>query len=314
MVREGRVSMRIAVFGAGGIGGYFGGRLALAGAEVHLIARGAHLSALQEKGLRVRSIAGDFQVQLPATDDPRSIGPCDFVLFCVKSYDTEKAAARLHPLLDRETAVVSLQNGVDNEEKIARAIGWPHVMGGAAYIFATVAEPGVIEHTAGPGRIAFGEMDGTRSERAERLLALCQEAGIPAEIREDIQVVLWEKFAFICAQAGLTATTRLPTGELREIPETLEMFREVVEEVASVGRAEGVPLPEDLVDRTVATFQSLDPGAFSSLHHDLTHGRRMELEALHGTVVRLARKHGIAVPMCEAIYAILKPWAARQEK
>ncbi|MDR5694658.1 MAG: 2-dehydropantoate 2-reductase [Armatimonadota bacterium] len=306
--------MKIAVYGAGGIGGYFGGRLALAGADVHLIARGVHLSALQEGGLRVRSIAGDFEIRLPATDDPRAIGPCDYVLFCVKSYDTESAAAHLHPLLHQNTAVLSLQNGIDNEKKIAQAIGWRHVMGGAAYIFATIAEPGVIVHNAGPGRIAFGEMDGTRSERAERFLALCREAGIPAEIREDIQVVLWEKFAFICAQAGVTATTRLPTGEIREIPETLEIFRRVVQEVMRVGRAEGIPLSEDLVDRCIATFRSLDPGAYSSLHHDLTHGRRMELEALHGTVVRLARKHGILVPMCEAIYAILKPWAARQEK
>lgn len=199
---------RIAVFGAGGIGGYFGGRLALAGVDVHLIGRGAHLRALREHGLRVRSIRGDFATLVHATDDPFEVGACDYVLFCVKSYDTDDAAERLSPLLHKEAEVVSLQNGVGNEDKIAAAIGEHHVLGGAAYIFASVTEPGVIVHTSGAGALAFGELDGSRNERGERLLALCGEAGIPAELVADIRTRLWQKFAFICAQAGLTASAR----------------------------------------------------------------------------------------------------------
>ena len=168
---------RIAVYGAGGVGGYFGARLARAGAEVHFIARGAHLHALREHGLRVRSVKGDFQVQAQVTDDPADIGPCQFVLFCVKTFDTDAAAARLGPLVRDGTAVVSLQNGVENEEKLARAVGEDHVMGGAAFIFAEIAEPGVIVHGGGPASITFGELDGRTSQRARRLLAWCEQAG-----------------------------------------------------------------------------------------------------------------------------------------
>src|SRR5215469_14428374 len=177
---EGWRSVRIAVYGAGGVGGYFGGRLAQAGAEVHFIARGAHLQALRERGLKVRSVKGDFEVQAPATDDPADVGSCDFVLFCVKTFDTEAAAARLGPLVGEGTAVVSLQNGVESEEQLARAVGADHVMGGAAFIFAEIAEPGVIAHTGGPASITFGELDGRASERAKRLLARCQQAGVQA--------------------------------------------------------------------------------------------------------------------------------------
>jgi len=305
--------VRIAVYGTGGVGGYFGGKLAQAGADVHFIARGAHLQALREGGLRVRSLRGDFTVRVQATDDPGDVGPVDYVLFCVKSFDTEESARRLDPLLETETAVVSLQNGVDNEEKIAREVGWDHIMGGAAYIFSTIAEPGVIEHTAGPGRVVFGEWDGSRSKRAETLLTLFHGAEVDAELSENIQAVLWSKFAFICAQAGMTASVRLPVGEIRAVPEARQMFRRIVEEAIAVAEASGVTLPADTVDRQTAFADGLEPGGFSSLHHDLTHERRMELETLHGTLVRLAREKGIAVPMSEAVYAILKPWAVRNE-
>src|SRR5499427_10894142 len=174
--------MRIAVYGAGGVGGYFGARLANAGAEVQFIARGAHLQALRERGLNVRSVKGDIEVRAPATDDPAEVGPCDFVLFCVKTFDTDAAAARLGPLIGAGTAVVSLQNGVENEDKLARAVGDDHVMGGAAFIFAEIAEPGVIAHTGGPAGITFGELDGGISGRAGRLLACCERSGFGAEL------------------------------------------------------------------------------------------------------------------------------------
>ena len=305
--------MRIAVYGTGGVGGYFGGRLAQAGADVHFIARGAHLRALRERGLRVRSVKGDFEVQAPATDDPADIGACDFVLFCVKAFDTDAAAARLGPLVGDGTAVLSLQNGVENEEKLARAVGEGHVMGGAAFIFAEIAEPGVITHTGGPTSITFGELDGRASERAERLLAGCERAGFGAELSSDIKTVLWAKLAFICAQAGTTAAVRLPIGDIRGADAAWAAFRRLVAEVCAVAAADGSPVPQAAQERAVALAQGLEPGGFSSLHDDLVAGRRMELEALHGFVVRRAAQHALAVPTSETVYAILQPWAIRNQ-
>jgi len=306
--------VRIAVYGAGGVGGYFGGRLAQAGAEVHFIARGAHLQALREHGLRVRSVKGDFDVPAPATDDPAEVGPCDFVLFCVKTFDTDAAAARLGPLIGGGTAVVSLQNGVENEEKIARAVGDDHVMGGAAFIFAEIAEPGVILHTGGPTSITFGELDGRTSQRAKRLLAQCEQAGFAAELSASIKTVLWAKLTFICAQAGLTAAVRLPIGEIRTADAAWAAFSRLVAEVSAVAEADGNPVPLAAQERALALAQSIEPGSFSSLHDDLVAGRRMELEALHGFIVRRAARHGLAVPTSEAVYAILQPWAIRNQR
>jgi len=305
--------MRIAVVGAGGVGGYFGGRLALAGEQVHLLARGAHLAAIRERGLRVRSVAGDFEVAVPATDDPAEVGPCDYVLFCVKSYDTEEAAATLPALIADGTAVISLQNGVDNEEKLVRAIGPGHVLGGVTFIYATIAEPGLILQSGGPRQIVIGEMDGSKSERAEGLAAACRAAGIDATATDEIHWLLWDKLALICAHAGMTAGVRLSIGEIREVPEAMDAFRRIVEEVRAVAAAEEVDLGADVVDRHEAFSRSLEPDSFSSLHYDLTHGRRMELEALHGEVVRRARSHGMRVPVCETVYALLRPWAVRNE-
>ena len=305
--------MRIAVYGAGGIGGYFGGRLARAGAEVHFIARGAHLQALRERGLRVRSVKGDFEVQVPATDDPAEVGSCDFVLFCVKTFDTDAAAARLEPLVGEGTAVVSLQNGVENDEKLARAVGEDHVMGGAAFIFAEIAEPGVIVHTGGPASITFGELDGHPSQRAKRLLTCCEQAGFEAELSASIKTVLWAKLAFICAQAGLTAAVRLPIRKIRAAAAAWAAFSRLVAEVCAVAEADGNPVPQAAQEHALALAQAVEPGSFSSLHDDLVAGRRMELEALHGFVVRRAAQHGLAVPTSEAVYAILQPWAIRNQ-
>ena len=305
--------MKIAIYGAGGVGGYYGARLAQAGADVHLIARGAHLRALKEEGLRIRSPKGDAELRLPATENAEDIGPSDYVLFCVKSFDTEKATARLPSLLKADTAVISLQNGVDNEEKIGAAVGLDYVMGGASFIMSTISEPGVIEHVGELSRIVFGEMDGKPSDRAERWLALCQEAGIEAELSLNVRSVLWNKFAFICAFAGMTAATRLPVGPIREDEHAMKLARGIMEEVVAVARAEGVGLPEDVVDKLHELAMQPDPKSYSSLHYDLTHGKPMELEALHGTAVRLARKHGIDTPRCATVYAILKPWAVRNQ-
>ncbi len=307
--------MKIAVYGAGGVGGYFGGRLARAGADVHLVARGEHLDAIRRDGLRVESVHGDFEVDLPATDDPASIGPCDVVLVTVKSYDTDEVAVELGALLGEETAVVSLQNGLDNEERLSAAIGPDRVLGGVAYVFSTVREPGVIEHTGGPATVTFGELDGTRSERGERLLEWCERAdGMDATLSGSIKTVLWEKAAFICAQAGMTAAVRLPLGRIRDAPESWEMYRRIVEEVCRVGRATGVDLPQGTVDRWIEFADGLDGDSYSSLHYDLTHDKPIELEALHGAVVRRGRENDVAVPANEAVYAILRPWAIRNRR
>ena len=232
--------MKIGVIGAGGVGGYFGARLAQSGLEVGFVARGDHLRAIRQHGLRIRSVLGDATVDVVASDDPSDIGPCDVVLFCVKSFDTVTATALLPVLLGSGGAVLSLQNGVDNEEILAEVFGANRVIGGAAYIFSTVAEPGVIEHTGGPARLVFGELDGQPSERTESLLSACQDSGIDAEIAKNIRVALWTKFAFICATAGMTAATRLPLGDIRSSPESWDMFARIINEVAELARREGV--------------------------------------------------------------------------
>jgi 2-dehydropantoate 2-reductase len=303
--------MRVAVFGAGGIGAYFGGRLAQAGVEVELIARGAHLEALRSDGLRVQSTRGDFEIVLPATDDPADIGPVDFVLFTVKSQDTAAAAARLGPLLHPDTAVVSLQNGLGNVEAIAAEIGSGHTMGGAAYLLSTIAEPGLVVHSAGPATLIFGESDGRRSDRALRLLDALLAGGVEATLSDEIWRSVWDKFAFICALSGMTAAVRLPIGDIRSVPDSWQMLRGILREVAAVATAEGIDLSDDALDRHEALALGLEPGTFSSLHYDMTHGKPMELEALHGELLRRARNHGLAVPATQAIYAILRPWAVR---
>jgi 2-dehydropantoate 2-reductase len=305
--------MRVAVVGVGGVGGYFGGLLARAHTDVHFLSRGAQLAALREKGLRITGSRPMEPIAVSVTDDPEAIGPCDVVLLCTKAYDTDAATRLLPPLLHEDTAVVSLQNGVDNEERLVDRIGEEHVMGGAAFVFAFVADPGVIHDGGGPGSLVFGELNGAVSARGEQLLALCARAGIPAELVTDVRARLWEKFAFICAQAGLTACTRLPIGEIRAVPEAWTMFQRVVHEVVALSLAEGVDLPSDTAKRITAFAETLPSGSFSSLYVDLEAGRRLEVEALHGLVVRRAREHGLSTPMCEATYALLKPHAVQTE-
>ena len=255
--------MRLAVVGVGALGGYFGARLRQADGDVRFLARGRHLEALRTRGLRVQSVFGDVALapeQVPAADDPHQIGPVDVVLFTVKSFDTQEAARLLPPLLRPDTAVISLQNGIDNEEKLGAEIGAEHVVGGAAYIFAGLVEPGVVRHSGGPTRIVFGELDGRRSARLEVFRAACERAGFGAEIVADIRAALWTKYAFICAQAGTTAAVRQPIGVIRETPATWALFRHIVEEAWRVGRAEGVRLPDDLVERQLAPCREARAG------------------------------------------------------
>jgi 2-dehydropantoate 2-reductase len=301
------VVMRILIAGAGGVGGYFGARLARGGHAVAMLARGATLGALRRHGVRVRStLEGEFTAAVEAVGNVGGLGPVDAVLLCVKSFDTGAVVESLRPAVGPGTPVLSLQNGVDNEEIIDEVLGPGQAMGGVAYVFATIEEPGVIGHRFG-GRIAFGELDGTRTPRAERLAEAFATAGVPAELATDIRRVLWEKYLFISAQAGMTALTRCPTGVLRRVPESWRMYRAIVEELAAVARAAGMDLGPDAVERVMAAAAQLGDQNYSSLHHDLVHGKRLELEALHGHAVRLGDKLGVATPMVTAVYAGLKP-------
>ena len=302
--------MRIAIVGAGGVGGYFGAKLARAGESVVVLARGAHLEAIRRHGLRVRSaVDGEFTAKVDAVESFAGEPPVDMALFCVKSFDTRVAAEALRPVLGPDTGVVSLQNGVDNEEILDAVLGAGRALGGATFVFSAIESPGVIAHTL-LGRIVLGELDGRVSERATRLRNALAGAGVPVELSSDVRRVLWEKYLLISAQAGVTALTRTPIGVIRETAETWRMYRRIVEELAAVARAAGVALPADAVDTIVKGAAALAPTAYSSLHHDLVHGRRLELEALHGHAVRLGERLGVPTPTVFAIYAALKPHAA----
>ena len=264
--------MRIAIVGAGGVGGYFGAKLARAGESVVMLARGAHLDAIVRHGLHVRSaVDGEFTVKVDAVESFAGQPPVDMALFCVKSFDTRTAAEALRPVLRPDTGVLSLQNGVDNEDIIDGVLGAGRALGGAAFVFSTIASPGVIAHTL-LGRIVFGELDGRLSERATRLRDALTGARVPVELSTDVRRVLWEKYLLISAQAGTTALARVPIGVIRETPETWQMYRRIVEELASLARASGVALPADVVDTIMKGAAGLAPTAMSSLHHDLVQG------------------------------------------
>jgi len=304
--------MRVLVMGTGGLGGYFGGLLARAGESVTFVARGAHLEAIRARGLTVRSARhGELTLRVPATDDPKSAGTVDLVLFGVKTYDLEPAAELIRPCVGPETIVLPVQNGIDNAERIERVIGAGHAVGGVAVLSARVEEPGVIVHAvSGPRELTVGELDGQPRPRTERLVAALERAGIGAALSPDIRVALWQKFVGICGLT-LTTLTRLPMGVLLDCPESAELARLVMEEVAAVARAKGVALPERYLEGLPSGFA---PSVRQSMYYDLIAGRRLELETLNGTVVRLGRETGVPTPHNFAVYAALKPFAAGAPK
>jgi len=300
--------MHIAVVGAGGVGGYYGALLQQSGQRVSFLARGAHLDAIRSRGLRVESaIAEPVTLRVTATDHSGEIGRVDLVLFTVKAYDSASAAAQLPPLLGPETGVLTLQNGVDSIDVLADRVGRGHVVGGLCQIFCTLAAPGFIKHTGGSRRVVLGELDGGVTPRAQSAHEAFKATGAPAELSRQILVDMWEKYIFINAQGGMTALTRLPIGVIRETPETFEMYLDVADEVAAVGRAHGVPIPDGQREQVKKFALALDPGAYSSLHNDVIGGRRTELETLLGTVLRLGRRYDVPTPTSRAIYAALKP-------
>lgn len=305
MGESSRSAPRVAVYGAGALGAYFGGRLAQAGVDVHLIARGRQLDALRAGRLRVESINGDFETPIRATGDPAEVGPCEAILLCVKTYHVDEVAPTLTPLVEEGTALVPVQNGIAHIETLQSAVGADHVLGGAAFIFATLTEPGRVVHSAGPGSIVFGELDGRLSERARELAATLASAGIGVELVDNVRERMWAKFAYICAHAGTTAAARLPIGAIRSSEPAWAMFKRMLDEIVDLARSEGVELGPDVVESLVDFANSLAADSTSSMYNDLVAGRQTELEALHGVAVQRARRNGLELPMNEAVYALL---------
>jgi 2-dehydropantoate 2-reductase len=298
--------MKIGVIGTGGIGGYFGGLLARAGMDIHFVARGKHLQAIQEEGLQVVSNQGSFRVMIHATSEPHEIGPVDLLLFCVKSFDTMDAARFAAPMVEDDTIILSLQNGIDNVQKISGFYGEERTLEGTCYVEASIASPGVIAHVGKPGRIVFGERTKRTTERAQRILDLFQRAQIEAELSNDIEQVLWSKFLFICAVHGVSTLSRAPLGLILSCLETRELVVGVMREVEILARAKGVSLPDQVLAEAIALAESYNKKFKCSMLRDLEWRRPMEIEALNGMVVKLGKELGVETPLNQAIYACLK--------
>lgn len=300
--------MRIAVIGAGGVGGAFGAALATAGADVTFVARGAHLDAIRANGLRIQGGRGDTLIHpAQATDDPASIGPVDIVMFCVKLWDVESAGERIRPLIGADTAVIPFQNGIDAADRLIPILGPRAVMGGVAQISATISSPGVISQTGTFMRLVFGELAGGRSERGEAFLALCKKAGFDATHSANILTDIWMKFIILATNSGFTAASRSPIGKLRDDPDIMPLWDEATHEVIAIARAKGVTLPDDIAERTRAFTRQAPPAMMASMAHDLLRGGRLELPWLSGKVVALGRELGIPTPVHAVLHAVLKP-------
>jgi 2-dehydropantoate 2-reductase len=297
--------MKVGVMGTGAIGGYFGGLLALSGVDTHFVARGKHYRAILEEGLHIVSSQKTHHVMIHVTPEPDEIGPVDLLLFCVKSYDTDDAARLIEPMVEQDTVIISLQNGIDNQDKLIEAYGKEKVMAGTAFIEASIASPGVIAQMGNPGRIVFGELSGERSGRALDILHLFQSAGIDAELSSDISRVLWEKFLFICGIHGVSTLSRSSLGLVLAVTESRELVRGVMKEVEALAHQQGVKLPEDVVENAMALADGYHRNFKPSMLRDLEWRRLMEVDALNGMVVNLGRQLGIDTPLNHAIYACL---------
>ena len=298
--------MRIAIMGSGGVGGYFGARLVKGGADVHFVARGAHLAAMREHGLAVEG--GPEPLHLPkvnVTDDPGTIGPVDIVMFCVKLWDTENAARQLLAIMQRGTGVVSFQNGVQKDDMLRPILGDDALMGGVAYVGTHIGRPGVIVQTGSLQRLVIGEYDGRRSARVETFYEACKRGGINAEISDDIRRSIWEKYVALVAMSGATTAMRHTIGPIRANPLTREFLLDLAREVVAVGRAHGVALPADYAEQRMAFFDAWPPEMTTSMHHDLQQGKRLELSWLSGGVVDLGAEVGVPTPMNRAVRDVL---------
>ena len=311
--------MHFAVVGAGAVGGYYGAKLAVSGQKVSFLARGAHQRAIRERGLMVWSPLGDFTARAQAEEDPAKIGPVDVVLLAVKTYDNETVLPRLEPLLGPETVVLTLQNGVDSVDEVAAVVGQDRVLGGPTYIATALSLPGLIEQTGVHRRIVFGEAFGRPAritDRVERIAALMIAADIQAEAVADARVAMWEKFIYLAPFAAFTGAARLPIGPLRADPFIYEQIMAAVGEVERVARAEGVAIRDHagLMEYVTSYVTALPATTRSSLLIDLQLGKRIELEALPGSVVRRGRAAGVPTPIMSALYSVLRPYAAGAPK
>jgi 2-dehydropantoate 2-reductase len=301
--------MRIAIMGAGGIGGYYGAKLAASGHEVAFIARGEHLRAIRSRGFSLVGPGGDIMIaDAVATDDPASLAPVDVVLFCVKLFDTAAAARAIAPLLARGGICISLQNGVDGQHRIAEVIGGDRVLGGLAFVSAVIEAPGVVRYNSANPGLEFGEADGSLSERAVRFRDACIAAGFGAKVVEDIRAAQWMKFIGLTTNAALTALARSPAGVVYHDPDLLALAHAGFAEATAVARAVGIVLPEGIVESLVAKHQGFPADMYASMYHDLARGKPLELESLSGVIVRKGRELGVPTPVHAMAYACLKPW------
>lgn len=302
--------MRIAIMGSGGLGGYFGARLAQGGADVHFIARGRHLQAMRSEGLRIAGPEPLHVQKVQATDQPGEVGVVDFVLLAVKLWDTEQAIAQMRTMVGPQTTVISFQNGVLKDDYLRAAFDARQVMGGVGYVATTIESPGVIRQTGSMQRLLFGEFDGSRSARGEALLAACRAGGINAELSTDILREIWQKFVFLVGLSGTTTTMRQAIGPIRTNPQTRAFLLDVMREVVAVGRAHGVALPEDFAETSaLQRADSVAPDMTASMHHDLERGNPLEVRWLSGGVVELGRAQGVPTPLNRAIADILALYA-----
>jgi 2-dehydropantoate 2-reductase len=301
--------MRIAIIGAGAVGGFYGARLAHAGHDVTFIARGANLDAIRSRGIRVTSSLGDFSAAARAESDPAGVGPVDLVIVAVKTYSNAQALPLVVPLVGPETVVLPLQNGVDSADQLAALVGPAPMLAGTTYVAATLVEPGVVDHLGSVRRIVLGEAFGDRivTPRVERIGEALAGADIQAEVAADARVPLWEKLIFLAPIAGLTAAARLPIGPAWAHPEFRDAYDQAAAEIEAIARHEGVPVAADVREQKRRYLDNSPPGMKTSMMVDIVAGRPLELEALLGTIVRRGRAAGIPTPVTAALYGVLKP-------
>jgi 2-dehydropantoate 2-reductase len=300
--------MRIATMAAGALGGYFGARLAAAGHDVFFIARGAHRDAIAKHGLKIESVHGDLHIPKPnVTDDPAKVGPVDIVLFAVKLWDTETAAEAARPLLGTDSRLITFQNGVDNVDRLSSILGSDRVLGGAAYIATVIASPGVIKHTSQFATLRFGRADKKPDAKLSAFVEAGKAAKLDIDLSADISRELWQKFIFLTAMAGSTASLRSPIGPIIADPELREFFHQLMEEAFAVGKAKGISLDHAYIDeRMNFLVNKIEPGMRASMAHDLERGNRLELDWLAGKVRSLGREFGIPTPASDTVYTVLK--------
>jgi 2-dehydropantoate 2-reductase len=302
--------MKIAIIGSGGIGGYFGARLAASGEDVTFVARGAHLDAMNTNGLKVLSALGDLHLpKVEATNDTKTIGQADVVMIAVKLWATEEAAQSAKPLIGPQTVAVSFQNGVVAVDTLVPILGKAHVMGGVANIAALIEAPGVIRHNGTMANLFFGELDGSRSARSQGFCEACKKAKINTELVADMHRAIWEKFVRLVTLSAITSLTRMPAGPLRADPDTRALLQQVMEEVIAVGRAKGVKFEADIAAKQMSNIDSIPPTMVASMCGDLRRGNRLELPWLSGTVAKLGKELGIPTPANQFVYAALKLYA-----